>query len=103
TLLAVAVLAGWLAGCATAPEKIAPAYVSQTTYQSWSCEQLTAEQPRLVAALDHAAGVQRKTRSNDAAGWIFLGWPAGSAAGHSQETEIARLKGELKALQAAAA
>lgn len=91
-----------LSGCATKPESIAPAYVSDIQYLNMTCAQLGEEQARLVAALAAASDAQRKARSGDTVGVIFLGLPTASLSGSNQASNIARLKGELDALQRAA-
>jgi hypothetical protein len=88
-----------ISSCATAPENIAPSYVSEMSYNSWTCEQLAQEQPRLVAALARAYDAQTKARSNDIAGVILLGLPVSTLSGSNMAGEVARLKGELDALQ----
>lgn len=98
-LLAAAVCGG---GCASRPENIPPAYASEMTYRGWTEEQMRAEQERLKAALSSAAAQQHKTRANDTAGVWLLGVPISSMTGRGVESEIARLKGELEALQKAA-
>jgi len=91
-----------LTGCATAPENIAPSYISEISYNQWTCDQLSQEQPRLVSALASATEAQRRCRNNDIAGVIFLGFPVSSLSGSNMASEVARLKGELQALQRAA-
>lgn len=88
-------------GCASSPESIAPAYISDMSYSHWTCEQLGQEQPRLVSALATACDAQRRCRANDTAGVIFLGLPVSSLSGSNMASEVARLKGELQALQRA--
>ena len=90
-----------LCGCAAKPESIAPSYVSPVGYLNWDCEQLAGEQGRLVASLATASDAQRQARSNDTVGVIFLGLPVSSLSGSNQASNIARLKGELEALQKA--
>jgi len=90
-----------LVGCATKPESVHPAYVSHVTYLNWDCDQLSAEQHRLLAALSSASDAQRHARGNDVVGWIFLGTPVATLSGGNQAANIARLKGELEALQRA--
>ena len=97
-----AFVAVFLAGCATKPESIAPAYVSEMTYSPYTCQQLGEEQARLGAALATASDAQRHARSNDIAGVILLGLPVSSLSGSNQASQIARLKGELEASQKAA-
>lgn len=91
-----------ITGCATAPENIAPSYISEMSYNQWTCEHLAQEQPRLVSALASATEAQRRCRNNDIAGVIFLGLPVSSLSGSNMASEVARLKGELQALQRAA-
>ena len=98
-ILAIAVS---LVGCATAPENIAPAYISEMTYMSYTREQLSQEQSRLVSALAATSEAQRRARSGDTVGIIFLGLPTSSLSGSNMASEVARLKGELQALQKAA-
>ena len=81
------------------PENIQPAYISEMGYRDYTCEQLAQEQARLVAALATASDTQRHTRSNDIAGLIFLGLPVSSISGGNIASQIARLKGELEAVQ----
>ena len=90
-----------LIGCAANPESIAPAYVSYVTYQSWTCRQLAEEQSRLIAALSSASDAQRTARANDTMGVILLGLPVSSLSGSNQASNVARLKGELDAVQKA--
>ena len=97
-------IAGFLAlvaGCATAPENIAPAYVSHMAYLQFTIEQLGQEEARLQAALSSSSDAQRKARSNDTLGVIFLGLPVSSLSGSNQASNVARLKGELEAVQKA--
>ncbi len=98
-LLGVLYLGG---GCATLPEKIAPAVMNDDPYKTWNCDQLCKEQPRLSAALASASDAQRLCRKKDIAGLLFIGLPVGSLMGCRKTEEIARLKGELQALQHAA-
>ena len=90
-----------LIGCAAKPESIPPSYVSHMGYMDFDCQQLGAEQQRLVAALSTASDAQRQARSNDTAGVILLGLPVSSLSGSNQASNIGRLKGELEAVQKA--
>ena len=90
-----------VSGCATAPENIAPAYVSHLAYMQYTVEQLGQEEARLQAALSTSSDAQRKARSNDTLGVIFLGLPVSSLAGSNQASNVARIKGELEAVQKA--
>lgn len=90
-----------LGGCAAKPENIQPAYVSHMVYQAYTIEQLGEEETRLQAALSTSSNAQRQARSNDTMGVIFLGLPVSSLSGSNQAATIARLKGELEAVQKA--
>lgn len=90
-----------VSSCATAPENIAPAYVSYMAYMQYSVEQLGQEEARLQAALSSASDAQTKARSNDTLGVIFIGLPVSSLSGSNQASNVARLKGELEAVQKA--
>lgn len=89
-------------GCASKPANIPPTYVSEMSYMNYTCEQLGQEQSRLVAALATESTAQLEARSNDTVGVIFLGLPVSSLSGSNRAPQIARLKGELEALQKAA-
>lgn len=91
-----------LTACAKSPESIAPAYVSDIPYQSWTCQQLGEEQSRLSSALAIASKQQEDARTNDTVGVIFLGLPVSTLSGDNVAPEIARLKGTIAAVQTAA-
>ena len=99
-VLALAVVT-LISACATAPENISPAYVSHMSYMQYTLEQLGQEEARLQAALSSSSDAQRKARSNDTLGVIFLGLPVSSLSGSNQASNVARLKGELEAVQKA--
>ena len=99
--IAAGLLAVSLAACATAPEDIAPAYVSNMQYQAWTCEQMAAESGRLASA-SYSTQLS-KARSNVSVGVILLGLPVSSLSGSNVAPEIARLKGEQVAMQQAQA
>ncbi|HDZ26272.1 MAG TPA: hypothetical protein ENH65_07135 [Candidatus Aminicenantes bacterium] len=90
-----------LQGCATKPENITPAYITHLAYTRWTCDQLGEEQTRLVSAISSASDAQRQARTNDIIGIICIGLPVSSLSGANQASNIARLKGELEAMQKA--
>jgi hypothetical protein len=96
TTVAVAMLA---TACAKDPESIAPAYVSEVGYQSYSCKQLAQEQQRLTEAYTVAEAQQKKARSNDIAGVILIGLPVSSMSGDNIAPQIANLKGQQEAVR----
>ena len=95
-----------LTACATAPKDIAPAYVSPVLYQNLSCQQLAAEAARVSSAAAVASGQQEAQQGRDAVAVttaVVLFWPAlffvqGDKA---NAAEIARLKGEMQAIEQA--
>ncbi|MGI9383358.1 MAG: hypothetical protein ACR2PO_09395 [Methyloligellaceae bacterium] len=96
-----------LAGCASAPEDIAPAYVSPVAYGSLSCGQIAGEMQRVSLAAQQASGVQQKKRTQDkwlTAATIVVFWPAAffTNGDGANAAQVARLKGEMQALQQAA-
>lgn len=96
-----------VAGCATSSDKIAPAYISPMQYQSYDCDQLTAESSRLNQRVLTLQGQVDKAAANDKAltgvGAILF-FPALFFLGgnQQQEAEYGRLKGEYEAIQQAA-
>ncbi len=89
-------------GCAILPEAIAPVEMDNAPYMTWNCEQLCREDAQLTAVLAGESDAQRRCRNKDTAGLLFVGLPVGSLTGCRRTAEIARLKGELQALQHAA-
>lgn len=96
-----------ISGCATASKDIATASVSPMQYQSYDCDQLSAEATRLTGRVQQLGGRLDEAANNDKAimaATLLLFWPAAFALGgtKAQEAEYARLKGEAEAVQQAA-
>ena len=92
--------------CASGSDKIAATYVSPIQYASYSCRQIGEESQRLSSRAAQAAGVQDKKRTNDAVVTtvgVIVFWPAlFFIDGDNQQTaELARLKGEMEAVEQA--
>lgn len=105
-IVSLAVIAGVLSACATAPEDISASYVSPLQYQSYTCEQIGSEMNRISDRVADLTGQQRKERQKDqiafAAGMLIF-WPAlFLMAGTDKKEELGRLKGEHDALRQAA-
>jgi hypothetical protein len=93
-------------GCASQASSIQASYVSPVLYQNLSCSQLALEAQAVSSRAQAAAGVQNKKAGQDAAVMavgLIVFWPAlfftsgdGMAAG-----DVARLKGEMQAIEAA--
>ena len=87
-----------LSACATKPENITPQFVSTVQYKDLTCSQLGTELSRHEDALAVASGEQKKARSNDTLGVIFLGLPVSSLSGSNKASYIAQLKGQIEAM-----
>jgi len=95
-------------GCASSPENIPAAPVPLAPYLELDCGQLAAERSRVGASLRDAEGLQAQQASNDSgavAGAIIIFTPAILAVGGNRPMtgEVARLKGEMRALDEASA
>lgn len=94
-------------GCATKSANISPTYVSPLSYQSYTCEQLAQEAQRVSSRAAIASGQQDKARGGDAVATtvgVVVFWPAlflidGDG---PKAAEVARLKGEMEAIEQAA-
>lgn len=95
-----------LAACAPDPATVAPAYVSPVAYAGLDCRALTAEASRLNARIATVTGQQQEAAAADTANAVvaaLIFWPAlFLIGGDDQSPELARLRGEAEALQAAA-
>jgi hypothetical protein len=95
-----------LAGCASSSEDIAAQYVSPMQYNSYDCQQVTAEQQRVSSRVSQLKGEVDDNATGDAVATgvgLILFWPAlffidGDG---PEANEYARLKGEHEALQKA--
>ena len=92
--------------CAKKSENISAAYVSPLNYQNLSCRQIEAEARRVSSRTVEISGVQDKKAENDAVATgvaLVLFWPAAFFIKGDKETsaELARLKGEMDALEQA--
>ncbi|NVO22634.1 hypothetical protein [Donghicola mangrovi] len=95
-----------LSACAKPADKVTAQYVSPIQYQAYSCNQLSAEAQRVAVQASTASGVQNKKAQNDAlvtGAAVVLFWPAAFFVGGNNENtaELARLKGELDAIERA--
>lgn len=104
-VVAVAI-AAVLSGCARNADKIDAAYVSPLQYNSLSCEQLAEESARVASRAGVVTGQQNKQATNDAVAMgvgLVVFWPALFFIGgkNDKSGEVARLKGEMEALEQA--
>ena len=101
----VVVLASFLIGCATAPEKLGATYVSPLQYKDYTCDQIGMEMQRVSRKVAELRGTLDKEASNDAAQMgigLILFWPALfflEGGDGVQAAQYSRLKGEFEALE----
>lgn len=93
-----------LTSCATAPEKIQAQYVSPLQYETYTCQQISAELSRIGVRVAEVAGQQRKAANGDALTTgvgVVIFWPALFLLANNgdKSAELGRLKGEYEALQ----
>ena len=104
-ILAFAAVAS-LAACAPDPSTVEATYVSPVAYSGLTCRELNAEAARLSARLAEVTGKQEVAAASDAANALVAAvifWPAIFWVGSGdQSPELARLRGEVEALQSAA-
>lgn len=94
------------AGCASRSEDVAAAYVSPMAYSSYSCRELGIEAQRVSAAAAAASGAQDSSRTKDVVATtaaVVIFWPAAFFVGGNgaQTAELARLKGQMQAVEEA--
>ena len=87
--------------CAKSPEIIAPSYVSEVSYQNWTCGQLAEETGRVSSALAQASSQQENARTADTLGVLLIGLPVSSLSGDNIAPQIANLKGQTEAIRRA--
>jgi len=95
-----------LSSCASKPTDIDAAYVSPALYESLTCDRLREEATAVSARAIAASGVQQKKADNDAVAvgvGLVLFWPAlfFAKGDGASAAEVARLKGEMKAIETA--
>lgn len=105
-LLSLTLVSVIASGCAKKAEDINATYVSPLTYKSFSCKQIQQEGSRISARAGEIAGIQNKKAKDDAVATgvaLVLFWPAVFFIKGNQENaaELARLKGELDAVEQA--
>jgi len=94
------------AGCASRSEDVAASYVSSAAYSSYSCRELGFEAQRISSAAAAAAGAQDSQRTKDVVATtaaVVIFWPAAFFVGgdNAKTAELARLKGEMQAIEEA--
>jgi hypothetical protein len=105
-VVASVLAAVFLSGCAQDPKDIAPSYVSPMAYQGYTCEQIGQEAQRVSDRAVQLTGTQAQKATNDKIAMgvsLIVFWPAVFLIKGDKETaaELARLRGELDALDQA--
>lgn len=95
-----------IAGCASESNSIKASYVSPLKYRNYTCDQLTEEYARVLEESQTVNKSQDDTATNDAIAMgvgLVLFWPAlFLIESDDQKEDVARLKGEIKAVEKAA-
>jgi hypothetical protein len=105
-IVAVACLAALAAACAKSSDQIAASYVSPMQYENLRCPQIAEEAQRVSSRAAILSGQQDSKATRDAVVTtvgVIVFWPVLFAiGGNDQQTaELARLRGELEALEQA--
>lgn len=87
-----------LAGCATRPESIHASYVSHEKFGYLDCPQLATKMDDTRTELVKFSKMQDDKANGDAVGVFLLGIPFSKLSG-DHEGDIARLKGEVEAIE----
>lgn len=105
-VMLAAALAVALGACARNAATIDAAYVSPLQYNSLTCEQIAEESTRVASHAAQVTGQQNKAATGDAVAMgvgLVVFWPALFFIGGKGDKsgELARLKGEMEALEQA--
>ena len=87
-------------GCASRPESIRASHVSHEKYTHLDCPALTSKLSDTRAELDKYSKMQDSKANGDAFGVFLLGIPFSKLSG-DHEGDVARLKGEVEAIETA--
>jgi hypothetical protein len=97
-LLSLVALA--LVACANRPESIHPSFVSYEKFVPLDCAALASRISGARAELERVSKMQDEKATGDAVGVFLLGIPFSKLTG-DYEGEVARLKGEVEAIETA--
>lgn len=87
-------------GCANRPESISASYVSHERFVDLDCTQLNTKMGDTRSELDKYSQMQNSKATGDAWGVFLLGVPFSKLSG-DHEGDVARLKGEVQAIETA--
>lgn len=89
-----------LASCANRPDSIHASYVSHEKYMHFDCSELAGKMANTRTELERNSQIQNDKANMDAVGVFLFGVPFSKLSGDA-EGEIARLKGEIEAIDTA--
>ncbi|MGD9864573.1 MAG: hypothetical protein AB7S99_15310 [Pseudodonghicola sp.] len=94
-----------LSACAQQPDKISASYVSPSTYENRSCNQLMAERNAIVRQVNTLTQEQKEAATTDAVATgvaLLLFWPAAFALATTKDnaTPLSTAKGHYDAITA---
>lgn len=89
-----------LAGCANRPESIRASFVSHEKFIHLNCAELATRMADTRAELEKYSKLQDSKANGDAFGVFLLGIPFSKLSG-DHEGDVARLKGEIEAIDTA--
>lgn len=89
------------AGCAKAPQDIAPTPVASEPYMQMECSQLSSVKAQKDAEYAEIAKHQLEAARYDATAMAIVHVPVASWAGKDKEEDYARIKGEKQAIDRA--
>jgi hypothetical protein len=98
--IAVLLAATVLAACANRPDTIRASHVSHEKFASLDCPELASRMAGARSDLAKVSQMQNEKANSDAVGVFLLGIPFSKLSG-DHEGEVARLKGEVEAIDTA--
>ena len=89
-----------LSSCANRPESISASYISHERYINNNCGQLSTQKLDSWMELSKVSEMQNSKANGDAVGVFLLGIPFSQLSG-DHEADVAKLKGEVEAIETA--
>ena len=99
-IAAILIATSTLVGCANRPETIRASFVSHEKYAELNCERLSDRMANTRVELVKYSKMQDGKATGDAIGVFLLGIPFSKLSG-DHEGDVARLKGEVEAIDTA--
>ncbi len=89
-----------MGGCAARSSSIAASYVSHEKFTGYTCQELASQMVTTNRELDRTCQMQNDKATGDAWGVFLIGVPFSQLSG-DYAGEVARLKGEVEAIETA--